>query len=156
MRVAGCSENDAGVVDAEVGGGCVGEAPTAGDGSVSGDGGGNGDGGGGGGSNSIRGGGGGGDSEGGSTKQQQGSERCPQCGILCRDVHVLQLHLEDTHKTSYPIDKHDLNAQFSQVVSDREQPSRTSKARARLSIIQQEKRVFDEEVSLVSLFIHAI
>ncbi|XP_029158283.1 zinc finger protein 1 [Nylanderia fulva] len=107
----GCSEDDAGVVDTEVGGGCAGEAPTAGSGDVGGDGGG--------GSVGTRG-DGGGDSEGGSSakqqhQQQQGGERCPQCGILCRDVRVLQLHLEDTHKTSYTIDKHDLNAQFSQV-----------------------------------------
>ncbi|TGZ53896.1 Uncharacterized protein DBV15_01807, partial [Temnothorax longispinosus] len=109
-----CSEDDAGVVDTEVGGGCAGGAPTAGGGSVAGDGGG-----GGGGSGGTRGGlGGGGDSEGGSSakqQQQQGGERCPQCGIPCRDVRVLQLHLEDTHKTSCTIDKHDLNAQFSQV-----------------------------------------
>lgn len=102
-----------------MGGGCAGEAPTAGGGDVAGDGGG--------GSGGTRG-DGGGDSEGGSSakqQQQQGGERCPQCGILCRDVRVLQLHLEDTHKTSYTIDKHDLNAQFSQVVSDRDDPSRT-------------------------------
>ncbi|XP_011255115.1 zinc finger protein 1 isoform X1 [Camponotus floridanus] len=105
----GCSEDDAGVVDTKVGGGCAGEAPTAGGGDVAGDGGG--------GSGGTRG-DGGGDSEGGSSakqQQHQGGERCPQCGILCRDAHVLQLHLEDTHKTSYTIDKHDLNAQFSQV-----------------------------------------
>lgn len=118
-RVTGCSEDDAGVVDTKVGGGCAGEAPTAGGGDVAGDGGG--------GSGGTRG-DGGGDSEGGSSakqQQQQGGERCPQCGILCRDARVLQLHLEDTHKTSYTIDKHDLNAQFSQVVSDRDDPSRT-------------------------------
>lgn len=119
-RVTGCSEDDAGVVDTEVGGGCAGGAPTAGGGSVAGDGGGSGSGG------TCGGLGGGGDSEGGSSaKQQQGGERCPQCGIPCRDVRVLQLHLEDTHKTSCTIDKHDLNAQFSQVVSDRDDPSRT-------------------------------
>ncbi|XP_072745351.1 zinc finger protein 1 [Anoplolepis gracilipes] len=104
----GCSEDDAGVVDTKVGGGCAGEAPTAGGGNAAGDGGGSG---------GTRG-DGGGDSEGGSStkqQQQQGGERCPQCGILCRDVRVLQHHLEDTHKTSYTIDKHDLNAQFSQV-----------------------------------------
>ncbi|XP_015121921.1 zinc finger protein 1 [Diachasma alloeum] len=50
--------------------------------------------------------------EGGSAKQD---ERCPQCGILCRNIHVLQLHLEDAHKSSFVIDKHDLGAQFSQV-----------------------------------------
>lgn len=108
-RVTGCSEDDAGVVDTKVGGGCAGEAPTAGGGDAAGDGGG--------GSVGTRG-DGGGDSEGGSSakqQQQQSGERCPQCGILCRDVRVLQLHLEDTHKTSYTIDKHDLNAQFSQV-----------------------------------------
>ncbi|KYM93316.1 Zinc finger protein 1, partial [Atta colombica] len=105
-----CSEDDAGVVDTEVGGGCAGGAPTAGGGSVAGDGSGGGSGG------TCGGVGGGGDSEGGSSaKQQQGGERCPQCGIPCRDVRVLQLHLEDTHKTSCTIDKHDLNAQFSQV-----------------------------------------
>lgn len=108
-----------------MGGGCAGEAPTAGGGDVAGDGGG--------GSGGTRG-DGGGDSEGGSStkqqhQQQQGGERCPQCGILCRDVRVLQLHLEDTHKTSYTIDKHDLNAQFSQVVSDRDDPSRTHSGR---------------------------
>lgn len=119
-RVTGCSEDDAGVVDTEVGGGCAGGAPTAGGGSVVGDGGGSGNGG------TCGGVGSGGDSEGGSSaKQQQGGERCPQCGIPCRDVRVLQLHLEDTHKTSCTIDKHDLNAQFSQVVSDRDDPSRT-------------------------------
>jgi len=107
-------------VDTEVGGGCAGGAPTAGGGSVAGDGSGGGSGG------TCGGVGGGGDSEGGSSaKQQQGGERCPQCGIPCRDVRVLQLHLEDTHKTSCTIDKHDLNAQFSQVVSDRDDPSRT-------------------------------
>ncbi|XP_018366308.1 PREDICTED: zinc finger E-box-binding homeobox protein zag-1 [Trachymyrmex cornetzi] len=106
----GCSEDDAGVVDTEVGGGCAGGAPTAGGGSVAGDGSGGGSGG------TCGGVGGGGDSEGGSSaKQQQGGERCPQCGIPCRDGRVLQLHLEDTHKTSCTIDKHDLNAQFSQV-----------------------------------------
>ncbi|XP_067205083.1 zinc finger E-box-binding homeobox protein zag-1 [Linepithema humile] len=103
-------EDDAGVVDTAVGGGCAGEAPTTGGGGIASDGGG--------GSGGTRS-GGGGDSEGGSAKQQQqqqqGGERCPQCGILCRDVRILQLHLEDTHKTSYTIDKHDLNAQFSQV-----------------------------------------
>lgn len=119
-RVTGCSEDDAGVVDTEVGGGCAGGAPTAGGGSVAGDGSGGGSGG------TCGGMGGGGDSEGGSSaKQQQGGERCPQCGIPCRDVRVLQLHLEDTHKTSCTIDKHDLNAQFSQVVSDHDDPSRT-------------------------------
>jgi len=108
-------------VDTEVGGSCAGGAPTAGGGSVAGDGGGGGSGG--------TCGGVGGDSEGGSSaKQQQGGERCPQCGIPCRDVRVLQLHLEDTHKTSCTIDKHDLNAQFSQVVSDRDDPSRTHSA----------------------------
>ncbi|XP_033231025.1 zinc finger protein 1-like [Belonocnema kinseyi] len=56
--------------------------------------------------------GGGGGGEGGSAKQ---GERCPQCGILFRNLHVLQLHLEDVHKTTYAIDKHDLGAQFSQV-----------------------------------------
>ncbi|XP_012522898.2 zinc finger E-box-binding homeobox protein zag-1 isoform X2 [Monomorium pharaonis] len=113
----GRSEDDAGVVDTEVGGGCgAGGAPTAGGGSVAGC-----DGGGGVGSGGTCGGvGGGGDGEGGSSakqqqQQQQGGERCPQCGIHCRDVRVLQLHLEDTHKTSCTIDKHDLNAQFSQV-----------------------------------------
>ncbi|KAK0164523.1 hypothetical protein PV328_003142 [Microctonus aethiopoides] len=55
---------------------------------------------------------GGGGGEGGSAKQE---ERCPQCGILCRNLHVLQLHLEDAHKTTFAIDKHDLGAQFSQV-----------------------------------------
>lgn len=119
-RVTGCSEDDAGVVNTEVGGGCAGGAPTAGGGSVAGDGGGGGSGG------TCGGVDGGGDSEGGSSaKQQQGGERCPQCGIPCRDVRVLQIHLEDTHKTSCTIDKHDLNAQFSQVVSDRDDTSRT-------------------------------
>ncbi|KAG7212985.1 hypothetical protein KM043_002325 [Ampulex compressa] len=96
----GCKEDEAGAVEVELGGGCAGGAPTAGGGST------------GGGGGTV--GGGVGAAEGGSAKQQ-GGERCPQCGILCRDVHVLQLHLEDTHKTSYAIDKHDLNAQFSQV-----------------------------------------
>ncbi|XP_076296864.1 Zn finger homeodomain 1 [Lasioglossum baleicum] len=109
----GCSEDEAaGVVNAEVGGGCTAGAPTTG-GAV---GGGSGPG-----SEAVSGGGGGGGgggnagaggSEGGSTKQ--GGERCPQCGILCRDVHVLQVHLEE-HKTTYAIDKNDLNAQFPQV-----------------------------------------
>lgn len=142
-RVTGCSEDDAGVVDTEVGGGCAGGAPTAGGGNVAGDGGGGGSGG------TCGGVGGGGDSEGGSSaKQQQGGERCPQCGIPCRDVRVLQLHLEDTHKTSCTIDKHDLNAQFSQVVSDHDDPSRTHAPlgkgalfpRADLSIISPQKR----------------
>lgn len=104
----GCSEDDAGVVDTEVGGGCADGAPTAGGGSAASDGGG--------GSVGTRGGGGGSSEGGSSTKQQQqqqGGERCPQCGILCRDVRVLQLHLEDAHKTSYSLNKHD--AQFSQV-----------------------------------------
>ncbi|XP_011645244.1 zinc finger protein 1-like [Pogonomyrmex barbatus] len=107
----GCSEDDAGVVDTEVGGGCAGGAPTAGGGNVASNGGGGGSG------EACGRVSGGGDSEGGSSakQQQQGGERCPQCGILCRDVRVLQLHLEDTHKTSCTIDKHDLNAQFSQV-----------------------------------------
>lgn len=42
-------------------------------------------------------------------------ERCPQCGLLCLNLSALRLHLEDTHKSSYSIDKHDLNSQFSQV-----------------------------------------
>ena len=112
----GCSEDEAaGVVNAEVGGGCATGAPTTGSGVGGGSGTGSevGGGGGGGAGTGTEGGGGG---EGGSTKQ--GGERCPQCGILCRDVHVLQLHLEDTHKTSYAIDKNDLNAQFPQVVSE--------------------------------------
>lgn len=50
--------------------------------------------------------------EGGSKKHE---ERCPQCGIICRNIHHLQLHLEDIHKTSFSIDKHDLSGQFSQV-----------------------------------------
>lgn len=151
-RVTGCSEDDAGVVDTEVGGGCAGGAPTAGGGSVAGDGGGGGSGG------TCGGLGGGGDSEGGSSakQQQQGGERCPQCGIPCRDVRVLQLHLEDTHKTSCTIDKHDLNAQFSQVVSDREMtrqghtlrqggnggedPLHTASRARTLSIISPQKR----------------
>ncbi|XP_051159948.1 zinc finger protein 1-like isoform X1 [Leptopilina boulardi] len=82
----GCSEDETGA-DTEVGG-CA-------DGTASG---------------GVGGGGVGG--EGGSTKQ---GERCPQCGILCRNLNVLQLHLEDIHKTTYVIDKHDLGAQFSQV-----------------------------------------
>lgn len=118
----GCSEDEAaGVVNAEVGGGCATGAPTTGSGVGGGSGtgsevGGGGGGGGGAGAGTEGGGGGGGGGEGGSTKQ--GGERCPQCGFLCRDVHVLQLHLEDTHKTSYAIDKNDLNAQFPQVVSE--------------------------------------
>lgn len=121
--VSGCSEDEAaGVVNAEVGGGCTAGAPTTGSGGGGGSGTGSeaGSGGGGGGGAGTGGGGGGGggrgSGEGGSTKQ--GGERCPQCGFLCRDVHVLQLHLEDTHKTSYAIDKNDLNAQFPQVVSE--------------------------------------
>ncbi|XP_015431653.1 PREDICTED: zinc finger protein 1 [Dufourea novaeangliae] len=117
----GCSEDEAaGVVNAEVGGGCAAGAPTTGSTAGGGSGpgsdasGGGGGGGGGDGAGTGAGGGGhGGGGEGGSTKQ--GGERCPQCGILCRDVHVLQLHLEDTHKTTYAIDKNDLNAQFPQV-----------------------------------------
>ena len=119
----GCSEDEAaGVVNAEVGGGCATGAPTTGSGVGGGSGtgseagGGGGGGGGAGAGTEGGGGGGGGGGEGGSTKQ--GGERCPQCGFLCRDVHVLQLHLEDTHKTSYAIDKNDLNAQFPQVVSE--------------------------------------
>lgn len=110
-------------MNAEVGGGCAAGAPTTGSpaggggsgpgSEISGSGGGEG---GGGGAGTGGSGGHGGGGEGGSTKQ--GGERCPQCGILCRDVHVLQLHLEDTHKTTYPIDKNDLNAQFPQVVSE--------------------------------------
>ncbi|XP_012268465.2 zinc finger E-box-binding homeobox protein zag-1 isoform X2 [Athalia rosae] len=42
-------------------------------------------------------------------------ERCPQCGLHCLDLTALRLHLEDTHKTGYTIDKHDLSSQFSQV-----------------------------------------
>ncbi|XP_033200027.1 Zn finger homeodomain 1 isoform X1 [Bombus vancouverensis nearcticus] len=121
----GCSEDEAaGVVNVEVGGGCAAGAPTTGSGvgggsgtgSEAGGGGGGGGGAGtgtGGGGGGVRGGGGSGGGEGGSTKQ--GGEKCPQCGFLCRDVHVLQLHLEDTHKTPYAIDKNDLNAQFPQV-----------------------------------------
>ncbi|XP_057338613.1 zinc finger E-box-binding homeobox protein zag-1 isoform X1 [Microplitis mediator] len=52
---------------------------------------------------------------GGDTRSAKQEERCPQCGILCRNLHVLQLHLEDAHKTAFVIDKHDLSAQFSQV-----------------------------------------
>uniref|UniRef100_V9IDC2 Zinc finger protein n=1 Tax=Apis cerana TaxID=7461 RepID=V9IDC2_APICE len=108
----GCSEDEAaGVANAEVGGGCTAGAPTTGSGG--GGGGGTGSEAGGAGAGAGGGGGGRGSGEGGSTKQ--GGERCPQCGFLCRDVHVLQLHLEDTHKTSYAIDKNDLNAQFPQV-----------------------------------------
>lgn len=122
--VSGCSEDEAaGVVNAEVGGGCTAGAPTTGSGGGGGSGtgseagsGGGGGGGAGAGTGGGGGGGGRGSGEGGSTKQ--GGERCPQCGFLCRDVHVLQLHLEDTHKTSYAIDKNDLNAQFPQVVSE--------------------------------------
>lgn len=126
--VSGCSEDEAaGVVNVEVGGGCAAGAPTTGSGvgggsgtgSEAGGGGGGGGGAGtgtGGGGGGVRGGGGSGGGEGGSTKQ--GGEKCPQCGFLCRDVHVLQLHLEDTHKTPYAIDKNDLNAQFPQVVSE--------------------------------------
>lgn len=129
--VSGCSEDEAaGVVNAEVGGGCAAGAPTTGStggggsgtGSEVGGGGGGvggagtGTGGGGGSGGGGGGGGRGSGGEGGSTKQ--GGERCPHCGILCRDVHVLQLHLEDTHKTPYAIDKNDLNAQFPQVVSE--------------------------------------
>ncbi|XP_076628253.1 Zn finger homeodomain 1 [Colletes latitarsis] len=113
----GCSEDEAaGVVNAEVGGGCAAGAPTTGSATGGGSGPGSETGGGrGGGGGAGTGGGGGrsGGGEGGSTKQ--GGERCPQCGILCRDVHILQLHLEDTHKTTYAIDKNDLNAQFPQV-----------------------------------------
>ncbi|XP_012139921.1 Zn finger homeodomain 1 [Megachile rotundata] len=118
----GCSEDEAaGVVNAEVGGGCAAGPPTTGSAGGGGSGtgsevdGGGGGGGGSGGAGTGTGGGGGRGSngEGGSTKQ--GGERCPQCGILCRDVHVLQLHLEDTHKNPYAIDKNDLNAQFPQV-----------------------------------------
>lgn len=113
--VSGCSEDEAaGVANAEVGGGCTAGAPTTGSGG--GGGGGTGSEAGGAGAGAGGGGGGRGSGEGGSTKQ--GGERCPQCGFLCRDVHVLQLHLEDTHKTSYAIDKNDLNAQFPQVVSE--------------------------------------
>ncbi|XP_076240016.1 Zn finger homeodomain 1 [Calliopsis andreniformis] len=113
----GCSEDEAaGVVNAEVGGGCAAGAPTTGSPAGGGSGPGSeidsGGGGGGGGGAGTETGGGGHGGEGGSTKQ---GERCPQCGILCRDVHVLQLHLEDTHKTTYAIDKNDLNAQFPQV-----------------------------------------
>ncbi|XP_043527729.1 zinc finger E-box-binding homeobox 1 [Frieseomelitta varia] len=113
----GCSEDEAaGVVNAEVGGGCATGAPTTGSGVGGGSGTGSevGDGGrAGAGTEGGGGGGGGGGGEGGSTKQ--GGARCPQCGFLCWDVHVLQLHLENTHKTSYAIDKNDLNAQFPQV-----------------------------------------
>ncbi|XP_011502307.1 PREDICTED: zinc finger protein 1 [Ceratosolen solmsi marchali] len=95
----GCNENEAGA-DAEVGG-CA-------DGVV----------------NGGKGGGGGveGGAEGGTTttahnSRQPPCERCPQCGVVCRNSRTLQLHLEDQHKavTTYAIDKHDLQAQFSQV-----------------------------------------
>ncbi|XP_020288649.1 zinc finger protein 1 [Pseudomyrmex gracilis] len=106
----GCtSEDDAGVTNtAEVGGGCAGGARTAEGGSFVGNGGS--------GNGGTRG-SGSGDSEGGSSaaKEQNGGERCPQCDIFCRDVCVLQHHLEITHKASYTVDKHDPNAQFSQV-----------------------------------------
>lgn len=57
--------------------------------------------------------------DGGTFKHQnQGVERCPQCGITCRNSSFLQMHLEDVHKLSYScIDKSELGAQFSQVVS---------------------------------------
>ncbi|XP_014221314.1 zinc finger E-box-binding homeobox protein zag-1 isoform X1 [Trichogramma pretiosum] len=45
-------------------------------------------------------------------------DRCPHCSLLCRNSHVLQIHIEDQHKTfppTYQLDKHDLQAQFSQV-----------------------------------------
>ncbi|XP_014204732.1 zinc finger E-box-binding homeobox 1 [Copidosoma floridanum] len=45
-------------------------------------------------------------------------ERCPHCGIVCRNLRILQLHLEDQHKSdsaAYPVDKNELQAQFSQV-----------------------------------------
>lgn len=136
-RVSGCSEDEAAdVVNAKVGGGCAAGAPTtgsaagggsepgseAGSGGSVGSGGGGGGGGGGGEAGTGTGGGGGGvggrggGGKGGSTKQ--GGKKCPQCGILCWDVHVLQLHLEGTHKTTYAINKNDLNAQFPQVVSE--------------------------------------
>ncbi|XP_043271584.1 zinc finger protein 1 [Venturia canescens] len=103
----GCSEDEAGAELAEV-------ADSAGVAAAQGGGGGGGRGGGGGA------GGGAGVASSGGTGGEAGSvkqgERCPQCGMVCRDLHVLQLHLEDIHKTSFAsIDKHDLSAQFSQV-----------------------------------------
>ncbi|KAF7390989.1 hypothetical protein HZH66_009469 [Vespula vulgaris] len=61
------------------------------------------------------GGGGGDDNEGGSTVKRENGQTCSHCGILFRDAHVLQLHIEDAHKTLYSVDKNDPNAQFSQV-----------------------------------------
>lgn len=103
-------------MNADVGGGCAAGTPTTGSPGGGGSGPGSEIDSGGGGGGTETGVGGRGGVEGGSTKQ--GGERCPQCGILCRDVHVLQLHLEDAHKTTYAIDKNDLNAQFPQVVSE--------------------------------------
>ncbi|XP_058790874.1 zinc finger protein 1 isoform X2 [Phymastichus coffea] len=52
---------------------------------------------------------------GAASKQQAASsqERCPQCGIVCRNSRILHLHVEDQHKAPFPQDKQDL--QFPQV-----------------------------------------
>lgn len=85
----GCSEDETGA-DAEVGG-C---ADIVGNGGKGGD--------------AVEGGG-------GSTLQ---GESCPQCGVFCWNSRILQLHLEEAHKTTFnAIDKNDLQAQFTQVVS---------------------------------------
>lgn len=106
----GCSEDEAGAELAEVADCAGGAAAQGGGGGGGGTGGGEGVGGGAGVASS-----GGTGGEPGSARQ---GEECPQCGMTCRNLHVLQLHLEDIHKTSFAsIDKHDLSAQFSQVVS---------------------------------------
>lgn len=104
--ITGCSKDEAGA-DTEAGGYADGTASSGASGDVREA---NGDGDGGGGMRAS----GGGGAEG--TSADKKDERCPQCGILCRNLHVLQLHLEDVHKTSFPLDKTDIGSQFSQVV----------------------------------------
>ncbi|XP_014611530.1 PREDICTED: zinc finger protein 1 isoform X2 [Polistes canadensis] len=56
------------------------------------------------------------DNEEGPKIKQENGQTCSHCGIHFRNAHVLQLHMEDAHKTLlYSSDKNDLNAQFSQV-----------------------------------------
>ncbi|KAK2575446.1 hypothetical protein KPH14_011182 [Odynerus spinipes] len=56
-----------------------------------------------------------GGNEGGATTKGEGGERCSQCAVTFRNAHVLQLHIEDAHKTPYSLDKNNPNGQFSQV-----------------------------------------
>ncbi|KAI4494229.1 hypothetical protein M0802_009098 [Mischocyttarus mexicanus] len=112
----GENNNDVGVGVGVVGVGGIGGSSSSGGGDVN-DGvdgrinSGNGDGGDGGGG-SVE---GGDDNEEVPTMKQENVQTCSHCGSNFRNAHLLQLHIEDAHKTLYSADKNDLNAQFSQV-----------------------------------------